>query len=198
MQSSQSFHQRRCPSGPPPGALPALVPAALLALLLLAAAGLPGCGTTREAAPPPVAGKVVVSEGARFRLPDGWLDFSRDSLRTGILWLVRKDFRASLGVEEVHGAGDPADLAGVARALLRLETANRGGRVVSPPAEEQESGGRAFAFQLVRDGGDEVRVAVVRRGGKTYAVTAVQRKEAPTPFTELLGVQRSVVDDLLR
>ena len=140
----------------------------------------------------------MVREGARFHLPDGWLDFSRDTLRTGILWLVRKDYRASLGVEELHLTGEQVDLAGVARALLRLETASPGGRVVSPPSEEEVSGGKAYAFRIVRGGGDEVRVAVVQRGGKTYAVTAVQRKEAPTPFADLVGVQRMVVEDLLR
>ena len=120
MQPTQTPHQRPCP------AAPAFLLPALLALLLWCAAGLTGCGTTREAAPPPSTEKVVVREGARFHLPDGWLDFSRDTLRTGILWLVRKDYRASLGVEELHLTGEQVDLAGVARALLRLETASPG------------------------------------------------------------------------
>ncbi|HEX9014532.1 MAG TPA: hypothetical protein VF960_00855 [Chloroflexota bacterium] len=140
----------------------------------------------------------MIREGARFHLPDGWLDFSRDTLSTGILWLVRKDYRATLGVEEVHLAGNQAELADVAHALLRLETGAPGGRVVSPPAEEEVGGGKAVAFRITRSGGEEVRVAVVRKGGKTYAVTAVQRRETPTPFADLVGVQRAVVEDLLR
>ncbi len=189
--------RRSVPQPSPRGARPALLSAALLAAALCLA-GLSGCGTSREAAPAPTTGRVILTDGARFHLPDGWLDFSRDTIRTGILWLVRKDFRATLGVEELHLAGDPADLAGIARTLLRLETAGPGGRVVSAPAEEQQSGGKAVAFRLMRSGGDEVRVAVVRRGEKIYAVTAVQRKEASTPFTDLVGVQQGLVEDLLR
>ncbi len=192
MQPFTNFHPRLR------RAAPAFLRAALLALVLWGVAGLTGCGSSREAAPPKATEKVVIREGARFHLPDGWLDFSRDTLSTGILWLVRRDYRATVGVEEVHLAGNPAELADVAHALLRLETGAPGGHMVSPPAEEEVHGGKAVAFQIVRSGGDEVRVAVVRKEGKTYAVTAVQRKEAPTPFAELAGVQRMVVEDLLR
>jgi hypothetical protein len=172
--------------------------AAALCFLLAGSLLHPGCGSSRETPRPPALENVVVVEGAQFHVPTGWLNFSRDTLRTGILWLVRRDFQATINVEEVHAGGGAADPGAAARALLRLELANDVLRVVAPPAEERDTGGRAVAFHIERRGGDEVRVAVVVKGGRIYAVTAVQTRGAPAPFADLLGVQRGIVDDLLR
>lgn len=172
--------------------------AALFAGLLFFSLRLTGCGGSGESARPPSAEGVVVVEGARFHVPAGWLDFSRDSLRPGILWLVRKDYRASLSVEEVHASGNTADPASAARALLRLEMANDGLRIVTPPSGESGTGGRAVSFQIARREGEEVRVTVVQRGDRLFTVTAVQDKDSPTRLTDFLGAQRAIVDDLLR
>jgi len=97
----------------------------------------------------------------------------------------------------VHASGNTADPAS-APALLRLEMANNGLRIVTPPSGESGTGGRAVSFQIARREGEEVRVTVVQRGDRLFTVTAVQDKDSPTRLTDFLGAQRAIVDDLLR
>jgi hypothetical protein len=154
--------------------------AALLAGMLLA---LPGCSTAPEVTGRAFHPELLATPDGQlhYRIPEGWIDASRDPQATGhLVWLVRGDYCATITVDPVHL--DPrahAALAGnglleVAGLQLGLESAAGVYEVTRQPEIVSVNSKKACAYTVrTGSGGDFKRTMLVNAGGTLYAVHAL-------------------------
>jgi len=127
---------------------------------------LSGCGPSVTTTTP--AQKTVPTPAAVpvFSVPAGWLDFSSDSTRKALMWLVKKDYGAEIIIEKIfdgprpNGRPEEAEqIEAIARAIFGIDK-GKGGQVVQEP-EKSESGGRVRWWYVIQNhAGDQLRVVV--------------------------------------
>lgn len=111
----------------------------------------------------------------QYRSPDGWLDASGDSSNGGhILWLVRNDYAATIGMLEVFldeatkTEALKQGVRGIARFLESLSV--RGNGVINRQLESfrvNDMTGHFFDYTKT-DSSDTVRVLIFEIGGRVY------------------------------
>lgn len=145
------------------------VPAGVLFFLCVLVVS-PGCGPSREVVAPQAPARVKSTVGGlSYRTPSGWWDFSADSSRPGLLWLIRSDYAATIVVDDVHtellSGEDPGGKGeGIARALLQLDTGSGGNRAEEPVRGAAIPGKEAWSYILRAKNGEPARVVIVTNG----------------------------------
>ncbi len=135
-------------------------------LALCIALLLSGCGASRTATVP---SKHVVTPPASvtpFSVPSGWMNFSADSTRNTLLWLVKKDYAAEIVVENIFNAPKATDrseeageVEAIARAIFMIDK-GKNTTVIEEP-KKSESGGQILWHYLMQNtSGDRLRVVV--------------------------------------
>jgi len=166
------------------------------AVALLAA----GCGssTTTASKTTPTRPPVIPT----FVVPQGWMDFSADSSRKAMVWLVKRDYKAEIIVENIFDRpgedfrGTDGDrVEAIAKAIFMIDK-GKSGRVVKEPQIRQTGANPRWRYLLQDLAGDDLRVIVgmsdrygfvrcaasVRSGGDLTDVARVQDAllEGPT------------------
>ncbi len=131
-------------------------------ILLLAFAA--GCGTAPTTTHPPR--EVTPVTPPPLVTPPGWLDFSADSSRNALMWLVKKDYGAEIVMEKIfdapasaEGPGDAGQIESITRAIFLIDKGRN--RTVLQEPERSESGGHVRWDYLVQNpAGERMRVVV--------------------------------------
>jgi hypothetical protein len=166
-----------------------LLPAILAGLLV----ALQGCSTTPEVTGRAFHPEVLLAADGqlRYRIPEGWLDGSRDPQGAGhLIWLVRGDYNATIAVDAVHlDARASAALAGnglleVAGLQLGLESATGAYEVMQQPELGAVNGKKVCSYAVrIGSGADVKRTMLVSAGGTLYAVHALVTPKLGTDET---------------
>jgi hypothetical protein len=117
----------------------------------------------------------------RYRIPEGWLDASREPQGAGhLVWLVRGDYGATIAVDAVYlDANARSTLAGnglleVAGLQLGLESSSGAHEVTQQPELGTVNSKKVCTYAVrIGQGGDVKRTLLVDAGGALYAVHAV-------------------------
>ena len=141
-----------------------------------------GCGTAPETMtvgePVPVVPPLGVMH---FVVPDGWVDFSADSLRPASTWLLRRDFALSLTLEEVDAGASMEPRSeeangGVAEAVHALDS-TAAGIASADPLQKQTGRGKYsyWSYVLRLASGEEVRVVLCADPTRMYRCALTRR-----------------------
>lgn len=133
-----------------------------------------GCGPSGAVSTPETSTRSEKTGNVRFVVPNGWLDFSADSLRPANTWLVRRDFVLSLTFEEIRstvGTMSPPKhgVKEIAEEVYRLETGAAGVSAADSIRSEEGRGRYAYwSYLLHLRSGEEVRVMLVADGMRMF------------------------------
>jgi hypothetical protein len=160
-----------------------LLPVSVAGLLLALLVTVSGCSTTPEVTGRAFHPEVLLAADGqlRYRIPEGWLDGSRDPQGAGhLIWLVRGDYGATIAVDPVHlDAQASTALAGnglleVAGLQLGLESATGANEITQQPELGTVNGKKVCSYAVrVGAGADVKRTMLVNAGGALYAVHAL-------------------------
>lgn len=120
-------------------------PSSTLLALCVVLPLLSGCGTSGTSTTAPKQALPPTAAVSPFSIPAGWLDFSGDSTRNALLWLVKKDYGAEIVVENIFdapkataGSEEASQIEAIARAIFLIDK-GRSTSVIQEP-EKSESG----------------------------------------------------------
>jgi hypothetical protein len=170
-------------------------------VLLLGAALLAGCAAPPSTVTLPfsVEDRTARDGQLRYRVPAGWADVTADSASAGhVVWLLRRDLRATLTVDPVHVDADARDaLAGgalleLARLQIALTSGARSVSVTRPPALQSYEDRQVCVYEFtLAPSGEAVRTVLVDAHARVYAVQAL--RNAGTTMDDLEAVQEGFV-----
>ncbi len=169
--------------------------------LLLSIIALSGCASSPYSTSYPLAPEYLVSpEGdLRYKIPDGWLDASNDAhLHNSILWLVRRDYAATIDVreividEEARKTINAEGLPAVATLIMKM---TRDSAIVLVPPEEFSTNNMECCSYESRTSpeGDITRVVIVKAGSKMYEMTALVLAKEVRDQADVFSVQQSLL-----
>ncbi len=141
-------------------------PSSTLLALCVVLPLLSGCGTSGTTTTAPKQALPPTAAVSPFSIPAGWLDFSGDSTRNALLWLVKKDYGAEIVVENIFdapkataGSEEASQIEAIARAIFLIDK-GRSTSVIQEP-EKSESGGHIrWQYLMQNTTGDRLRVVV--------------------------------------
>ena len=162
-------------------------PSSILFALCIALLLLSGCGTSGTTTVPPKPVAAPPATVTPFSAPAGWMDFSADSTRNTLLWLVKKDYAAEIVVENIFNAPkgtDRSEEAGqveaIAKAIFMIDK-GKNTTVIQEP-KKSESGGQILWHYLMQNtSGDRLRVVVGQtvKYGLVRCAASIRSSEDP-------------------
>jgi hypothetical protein len=174
----------------------------VLCLLLVA------CSSTPRVFEPRLSEEYFSSrnEQLRFRLPRDWLDATKDAPSSNsLIWLVRRDFTATLAVREIvidaetRQEVNRAGLKRIAELTLALASGDGGVKVVQQPTLSSLRGTRVCAYEyLAGHPTDRIHILLVDTGERVYEVSALMaRNVSEGTVAEVVSLQESFVQNIL-
>jgi hypothetical protein len=142
----------------------------------------------------------------RFRAPVGWLNATNDApLSTNLVWLVRNDYAATLGVREVvidaetRREVNQTGLGRVAELTLALASGEKGLTVVMQPVVSALRGVNVCTYEYASGHPtDLIRVVLVDTGSKVYEVSMLMtNKVDKNNIPEMVSLQEAFVQYVL-
>jgi len=170
----------------------------------------PGCARVPYDSDYPMTDEVVKSlnNDLQIRVPKGWFATTDESSAPNLLiWLVREDYGATMGVTEIHADVNTRRkleregleaLAGISFAL-KAERAKGKAEIVTKPKEFKLNGRHFCSYEYSTDGGKTlVRVVVFSTGRHFYDFAAIpaEKKGVKVDPRNLFIIQQSVLNSL--
>jgi hypothetical protein len=142
----------------------------------------------------------------RYRAPIGWLDATHDAPSSNsLIWLVRSDYAATLGVREVvidaetRREVNRTDLGRVAELTLALASGEKGLTIVMQPVVSTLRGTKVCTYEYATGHpGDLVRIVLVDAGDEVYEVSMLMTSRVDEKrIPEAASLQEAFVQNVL-
>jgi len=146
------------------------------------------------------------NEQLRYRLPIDWLNATNDAPSSNsLIWLVRRDFTASLAVREVTIDAETRQevnrtgLKCVAALTVALASGEMGVNVVKQPRLSSLQGIRVCMYEyLAGHPTNRIHIVLVDTGKRVYEVSALMTSNvSEETITEVISLQEAFVQNIL-